>query len=174
MCLFSSLFPLLPTELLKALNRKASNNKRKFEDLAPASGSSLDVTIEPLRITLGQLQERHLAAARQEQEKNQLMNHTLGKAGSSSTADGSRPVIFSEVRDRHLSREFAEQFHESVLQSTRQKEQSQKLGMSCTVSVCVCVCMFRPLSFNITMSSCMSVCVCVCMHERASTNTGVC
>ena len=140
MCLFSSLFPLLPTELLKALNRKASNNKRKFEDLAPASGSSLDVTIEPLRITLGQLQERHLAAARQEQEKNQLMNHTLGKAGSSSTGDGSRPVIFSEVRDRHLSREFAEQFHESVLQSTRQKEQSQKLGMSCTVSVCVCVC----------------------------------
>ena len=104
------------------------------------SGSSLDVTIEPLRITLGQLQERHLAAARQEQEKNQLINHTLGKAGSSSAADGSRPVIFSEGRDRHLSREFAEQFHESVLQSTRQKEQSQKMGMSCTVSVCVCVC----------------------------------
>ena len=125
------------------------------------SGSSLDVTIEPLRITLGQLQERHLAAARQEQEKNQLINHTLGKAGSSSAADGSRPVIFSEGRDRHLSREFAEQFHESVLQSTRQKEQSQKMGMSCTVSVCVCV--FRPLSFSITMSSCMHACVCVCV-----------
>ncbi|XP_070187100.1 genetic suppressor element 1-like isoform X2 [Littorina saxatilis] len=116
-------------ELLAGLNRSSAqnnnNNKRKYDEMASESSNPLDITIEPLRITLGQLQERHMAAARQEQEK-QHVNHTHSKTGDRA-ADGGRPVIFPDTRDRHLSREFAEQFHESVLQSTRQKE-SQKLG----------------------------------------------
>lgn len=95
------------------------SNKRKFDELNQ-SQNALDHTIEPLRITLGQLQERHLAAAHQQQQKN----HVHTKLG----ADGSRPVIFPDSQGRQLGREFAEQFHESVLQSTRQKELSQKSG----------------------------------------------
>ncbi|KAK7498098.1 hypothetical protein BaRGS_00010686, partial [Batillaria attramentaria] len=114
------IIPLSPErrkDVLVALGLAHGGDNSRSDEL-DRSNNSLGQTIEPLRITLGQLQERHLAAARQQQQKN----HIHPKLG----ADGSRPVIFPESQSRQLSREFAEQFHESVLQSTRQKELSHK------------------------------------------------
>lgn len=81
--------------------------KRKFDEMENMSSQS-----EPMKISLSQLQARH-------QKHGKPANHVKSSA-----------VVFPESRDRQLSREFAEQFHESVLQTTRQKEIASRLGNS--------------------------------------------
>lgn len=100
--------------------------KRKFQH--NEMENSQDYSIHPLRITLGQLQEHHMVASRQQQckVKSVQINHLHSKTSNTIGVDGSRAVIFPETRDRQSSREFAEQFHESVLQSIRQKDFQKK------------------------------------------------
>ncbi|XP_041375394.1 genetic suppressor element 1-like [Gigantopelta aegis] len=92
--------------------------KRKFDELDSSSTSSRSDHSDTPKISLSQLQERHLAAR---QKLTSATSHLKSSA-----------FVFPETRDRerHLSREFVEQFHESVLQSTRQKELSERLGSS--------------------------------------------
>ncbi|ESO82761.1 hypothetical protein LOTGIDRAFT_229786 [Lottia gigantea] len=75
---------------------------------------------EPIQLTLAQLQQRH----QQQTKLNNLHNKM---------SDNRSTVIFpteSCDRGKILSREFAEQFHESVLQTTREKELQSRLGNS--------------------------------------------
>lgn len=82
----------------------------------------MDHSPQPLHISVGGVHDRHLDTTHQNQPKLPAVqnNHIHIKTGSA--------VIFSDSQDRQLSREFAEQFHESVLQSTRQKEMTQKMS----------------------------------------------
>lgn len=95
--------------------------KRKHSEMENSSptGSSSEPTS---RISLGQLQERHPATQVPSQHG----------AAPPTTAQSARPlaenraIIFpQDSRDpkRRISKEFAQEFHESVLQTTRQQQE---------------------------------------------------
>ncbi|XP_050398933.1 genetic suppressor element 1 isoform X3 [Patella vulgata] len=101
----------------KTINKQNQENKKGVK--RKHCDDSIEILeSEPVKMTLGQLQQRHLAA--QKNKLNNVHNKTVEN----------RAVIFPESRDRGrvLSREFAEQFHESVLQTTRQKELAGRLS----------------------------------------------
>ena len=98
--------------------------KRKLHELE--NGGPPLQRPEPKRISLSQLRERHLA-------RNQHTNPDAAFAGPASSSSSSschsdnRAVIFPEnmeAKQRAISREFAQEFHESVLLSTRQKQEA--------------------------------------------------
>ena len=99
--------------------------KRKYSEME--SGYLRPHRPEPKRITLGQLHERHLQAEHSSRPSLSQSTHPPHQhiAPLHTSAD-SRAVIYPESHDAKLrSREFAQEFHNEVLQATVKKEISK-------------------------------------------------
>lgn len=127
--------------------------KRKHNEIEGGQLSSSHSTaakassIDSQHISLSQLQERHLSAAKPTTQAPHPLHHSSPSTASSpfpntnsttqsqGRAVDSRAMIFPEKQEpRHrISQDFAQEFHQSVLQTTRQQEIS-KLGNDCFYS----------------------------------------
>ena len=132
--------------------------KRKHNEIEGGQQSSTHPTgapkasIDSRHISLSQLQERHLSAAKPTTQAPHPLHHSSPSSTSlpfpntnstttqsqGGAVDGGRAVIFPESRGQEepqhrISRDFAQEFHQSVLQTTRQQEIS-KLGNGCFYS----------------------------------------
>lgn len=99
--------------------------KRKYGEME--SGNVRPHRPEPQRITLGQLHERHLQAENTLRPSlNQSTHHPHQHMTPLHSGTDSRAVIYPESHDAKLrSREFAQEFHNEVLQATVKKEISK-------------------------------------------------
>ena len=107
--------------------------------MSPSSDALLlSVSGEPI-ITAADLCRSHRAAAKQDQDRVNQLNPSSSNSVLGRAMERSQSVVFPANKDR-LSREFAEQFHESVLRSTIQKEH-QRNGDHLLCTVCWCLCL---------------------------------
>ena len=98
--------------------------KRKYSEME--AGNLRPHRPEPQRITLGQLHERHLQDHSSRPSLSQSSHPPHQHLAPMHSSADSRAVIYPESHDaKRRSREFAQEFHNEVLQATVKKEISK-------------------------------------------------